>query len=729
MTSSQKILGFLIIYSVLLVFPLSASALSAFDPHFIISDSQMRNNSNWSENDIQSFLQSKGSYLSKYSTVDVVDDKSKTAAGIIHSAAERYDIDPKVLLVTLQKEQSLIDDADPTSTQLDWATGYAVCDSCSTSDPKVLKHKGFATQVDDAAYTFDWYYKNKNAGNIKQMGVANSIDGTTVIPKTWATAFLYTYTPHLHGNENFWKIWQKWFSQNYPEGTLLKSASSSQIWLIQNGVKRKFDSLSALITRADPKLIITVPDTVLTAYGDGADIKLPNYSILKQNSNYYLLDYDTIRPFASYDVVKKLGYNPQEIVEVSATDISGYTTGKTITAEEYAPQGVIYKISDFSNQLYLVKNGVASPFLNEYVAKANYKDLTIETKTMADLKKMQISDQLINFKDGSLIKVAGSDDVYAIESGLKRKFESEKTFLVLGYSLSNVITVDRVSALMTPDGDLIYGDQAVDLSNLNLNSSSFAGDLAVNVKDLFGSKLPAYIVADYPSGQVISGKNIDTSRSIASFVKVLVANEVLAQGLDLNKTTVYETAKYNDDGYTISIANGAILKNKDILNAMLIGSYNNLSNATVGAVGLTNAQMVVKINARLKDWGADKTKITDTSGLDAGNVSTARDLLKIFTYITDQNTSLRTIMGKKRHDFYAGKQFSIVHTNSMSFDNVDYKVIATKTGFTDEAQSVLYLLIQSKKTNKWYSIVTLGDPNYANRFVESAQIAKWIANK
>jgi D-alanyl-D-alanine carboxypeptidase len=139
--------------------------------------------------------------------------------------------------------------------------------------------------------------------------------------------------------------------------------------------------------------------------------------------------------------------------------------------------------------------------------------------------------------------------------------------------------------------------------------------------------------------------------------------------------------------------------------------------------------MIVKIDDRLKNWGANKTKIIDTNGLGAGNVSTARDLLKIFTYITDQNNTIRTIMGKKRHDFFAGKQFSISHTNSLNFDNVDYKIIATKTGYTDEAQSVLYLLIQSKKTNKWYSIVTLGDPNYANRFAQSAQIAKWIANK
>src|SRR3989339_973639 len=157
--------------SLLTLIPSVVGAVSAFDPHYIISDYDMRNNSSWSVNDVQKFLESKGSYLSSYTDIDIVDQKPKFASGIIYDAASRYNINPKVLLVTLQKEQSLITDKDPDNIQLDWATGYAVCDSCSINDPKVIKHKGFATQIDDTAFTFDWYLDNQGNSSMKNAGV------------------------------------------------------------------------------------------------------------------------------------------------------------------------------------------------------------------------------------------------------------------------------------------------------------------------------------------------------------------------------------------------------------------------------------------------------------------------------------------------------------------------------------------------------------------------------
>ncbi len=715
--------------SLLFLLPGNVLAISAFDPHYIISDSDMRNNTTWTTNDVQSFLDSKGGYLRNYSTIDIVDNKAKKAAEVVYDAASRYNINPKVLLVTLQKEQSLITDPNPNDSQLDWATGYAVCDSCSVSDPKVLKHKGFATQVDDAAYTFDWYLRNTDATNTKKAGVATEIDGTTVIPKTWATAALYTYTPHLHGNQNFDKLWKTWFSSAYPNGTLLKSASSSEIWLVQNNLRRKFKNMSVLITRADPKMIITVPDAELTKYAAGNDIFYPNYSILKSDGNYYLLDYDSLRPFASFDVVKTLGYNPQEIVEVGQSDLIGLTIGKTIIATAYAPQGVIYKISD--SDYYLVRDGEAYPLLNAAVAKANFPTLSIANKKSADLSGLIIKDTLINFKDGALLKISGKTEYYAIENGLKRKFESEQAFISLGYQKSNLIEIDLFTAQLTANGEQIYFAGNFDDNALAQINNKFLGDLAVNVKDLYQPALPAYVIAEYPTGKIVSGKNIDTERSIASLVKVMIGYEAEKQGIDYTKSTAYDIGKYAENGYSLSIPSGSKLTNKDIINTMMIGSYNNVAKMAAQSTGLTETQMIAKVNERLQGWGANHTTITDVTGLDAKNVSTARELLKIFTYILKDNTYAGMVLSKTRHDFFTaqGKLYSIRNTNTLSFDNANYKIMASKTGYTDEAQSVLMLLIHAKQDNKDYMIITLGDSDYTNRLVLPDKIALWIAAK
>ncbi len=147
--------------------PLVANAVTSteFNPHFIISDPELQDYNSWTSLDIQNFLDSKGSYLRQYQTTDA-SGTEKTAAEIIYDSAQTHQINPKYLLVTLQKEQSLITDDTPSQRQLDWATGYAVCDSCSREDPKVAKHKGFGKQVDDAGGIMRWYYDNKETNPI-----------------------------------------------------------------------------------------------------------------------------------------------------------------------------------------------------------------------------------------------------------------------------------------------------------------------------------------------------------------------------------------------------------------------------------------------------------------------------------------------------------------------------------------------------------------------------------
>ena len=285
--------------------PLSVFA-SDFNPNYLLSDEEMQDYTSMTKNDIDLFLDQKGSYLHTYKAEDKNGDKKK-AADIIYQAAHEYKINPKYLLVKLQKEQSLISDDDPTEKQLNWATGYGVCDACSMDDPNLQKWKGFGNQVDSAAGIIRWYYDHVGDQDwIKSAGTTYTIDGQKVTPNNNATAFLYTYTPHLHGNENFWNLWQKWFQGGYPDGTLFHSAEDPTIYLLQNGKKRAFKSMTALVTRYDPKRILIVPEGEIARYPVGTPISFPNFSILKAGSKYYLLDDDTLRPLNLRPRSKKL---------------------------------------------------------------------------------------------------------------------------------------------------------------------------------------------------------------------------------------------------------------------------------------------------------------------------------------------------------------------------------------------------------------------------------------
>lgn len=702
---------------------ISKATTTTFNPNLIITDSEMQDCQAMNRLEISKFLDSKASYLRNFTTEDVSGTK-KTAADIIYDAAQTYQINPKYILVTLQKEQSLVTDSDPTQKQLDWAAGYGVCDDCSMSDPKVQKFKGFGKQVDNAAGVIRWYYNNTDSSFVKQKDTPIRIDNTTVTPQSWATAFLYTYTPHLHGNQNFTKIWNDWFTQNFPNDTILKAVGSDEYWLLQDGKRRKFQTMSALLTRSNPKMAVIVPAEELKNYPLGSDIGLPNYSIVYDGSAYYLIDYYTIRPFASKEVVKKLGYNPQEIIDVNSSDISGYKKGSVINIDTVYPTGLIVYLTDLK-QYYLLKDNTASPIVSKTVVDANYSSLPKENHTKDFLSKYTVNNNVISFKNGTLLKSEGT--YYVVEDGKKRRIPDLKTFLALGYKESNLWSVDAMTAIVIPDGDSI---------SLNSNLAS-SGIQLLNkeqkISDLFKTTLPAYLVTNYITGEIIAGKSVTTSRPLASLTKILTAYEALNLGFNPQGTVIYDSKKFSVEDNPLKLVNGEKIRNRDLFNAMLVGSINNTARMVAQSTGYNETDFLNKLKTRLDDWNLANTSLSDVTGLSEKNVSSPMDILTIFTNAL-QESEIKTALGSSKYSFTELldknkiKNHDLTNTNLLlTTTNTAYTVLASKTGYIREGGACLAMLIQSKSDKKQYIIITMGDKNYAQRFVEPDKLAKWAA--
>jgi hypothetical protein len=202
-----------------------------------------------------------------------------TAGQVIYDAAQAYHINPQVLLVTLQKEQSLVAGGSgicnsPDQNQYAAAVGYGCPDSgtvhsysnvnlyqrngvmvtnvsatCVNSSSKV----GFTQQVIRAAWLLK-FGEQRSQGNINWAEIHGNwsntddpqscyggpmtqgtfkicpggsatfydgnftIDGTSIHLQNGATAALYWYTPHFNGNRSFFNTFTSWFgSTSYPE--------------------------------------------------------------------------------------------------------------------------------------------------------------------------------------------------------------------------------------------------------------------------------------------------------------------------------------------------------------------------------------------------------------------------------------------------------------------------------------------------------------------------------
>ena len=129
----------------------------------------------------------------------------------------------------------------------------------------IQKFKGFGRQVDRAAWRNRYYIEHPNEFKW-QVGETYTIDDTDVTMYNQATVNLYTYTPHIHGNYNFWKLWNTWFLVRYPDGSLLKLKDEPGIWLIKNGQRRAFLSKGAFLSRYDPNKVLIVGRNDLAQY-------------------------------------------------------------------------------------------------------------------------------------------------------------------------------------------------------------------------------------------------------------------------------------------------------------------------------------------------------------------------------------------------------------------------------------------------------------------------------
>lgn len=201
-----SILALAITVSTFVAFPDSASA--AFDPNRIIDDEAFTNAGSMPVERIQQFLSDRGSVLAGYS------EGGRTAAKIIYDAGRVNNINPQVLLATLQKEQSLVTLSNyNTSTDPDGRLRKAMGYACPDSGGCDSRYAGFTNQVEGAAFQFRFNFDGSVTKRFAdyQVNQTMTFDGVAVSLVNQSTAALYRYTPHISGNKSFYNTFFAYF--------------------------------------------------------------------------------------------------------------------------------------------------------------------------------------------------------------------------------------------------------------------------------------------------------------------------------------------------------------------------------------------------------------------------------------------------------------------------------------------------------------------------------------
>lgn len=441
------ILIFLLIAAALASAPPNAWGLS-FNPEEIIPDADFFHPVDMSRAEVQAFLERKQSTLATY-TVTTHQGEHKKASDVIWESATTHGINPKVLLVLLQKEQSLIENQSPTPYNYDWATGFARCDSCAPTDPLVAAYKGFATQVERAAWRSKYYITNAHEFNYRA-GVGAVVDGVSLIPRNNATAALYNYTPHLRGTFSFWKLWHRYFGKVFPDDMLVKESESSDIWLIQNGKKRKITSMSVFRSRFSEKNLVTVTRGSLDTYTEGMPLRFMQYSLLQVPSGgVFLIADDGKYIIPSRDVFRSIGFNPDEIVRVNGHDLDELPTKGILSKNQSPKEELVQDVH--TGGVFTLSSGFKRPLLERALLQTNFARVPIRPDRSGTLDALPLGAPTL-FSDGSIVKSEGDPTVYIISHGQKRPFVSEEAFTALGFSWNQIVSTTGSTLALHPHG-------------------------------------------------------------------------------------------------------------------------------------------------------------------------------------------------------------------------------------------------------------------------------------
>ena len=227
----------------------------------------------------------------------------------------------------------------------------------------------------------------------------------------------------------------------------------------------------------------------------------------------------------------------------------------------------------------------------------------------------------------------------------------------------------------------------------------------------------SFIVTDN-KGQVISEKNADRTQPIASITKlmtaivILNAHQDLTEQLKLNFTNAYKyhtrlprTLKTLSRGELLELA---IVKSDNFAAYTLCENY-------PGGVD----RCVAEMNHQALEFGMFSTHFADPTGLDEGNQSNARDLVKL-VLVASHHPEITDASGKPSVNILVRKRWwEFGNTNPLvrRSDNI----LVSKTGYIHQSGGCLVMLADTELGQR--VIVLLGSKNTRTRIPEAEQIS------
>ena len=456
--------------AVLTAIPLFAAAQTvdpAFNPGSLISDAAFSDTQTFGgAAGIQKFLEIRASVLANTDPAFLVglkepnaillkqalDDPEpslpslRTAAQLIWDASQSTGLNPQVILVTMEKEEGLIDQQykspQAQATAIDHAMGFNCGDAVGcwnlfpgfyyqlfgNLDSSGNRYLGAAKSLMKSFSTTGGRGPAQN-GSISKVGqtiiLDNTLGGYDNIPAEQnvslannATAALYRYTPHVfNGNYNFWKFFQAWFK--YPNGTLVALAGGADTYVIEDGSKQLVPNFVAQARGLNIAGKVVISPNEYADYPTGTVYGPADNTVIKTpDGQTYVFIAGTKHPASDF-VISQRGLSSSSALAVGVNDAGLFTNGTVLPPKD----GTIIR-GQTKPAVYLVQNGEIKMFSSYTFAQNKIKAKQIVLVPDAEVATYT-QNGFVPPKDGTAFKSSDSSTVYLMQDGLARPLTLE----------------------------------------------------------------------------------------------------------------------------------------------------------------------------------------------------------------------------------------------------------------------------------------------------------------
>ena len=234
------------------------------------------------------------------------------------------------------------------------------------------------------------------------------------------------------------------------------------------------------------------------------------------------------------------------------------------------------------------------------------------------------------------------------------------------------------------------------------------------------------LVLDADTGEIVIDKNADAVTPIASITKLMTAMVILDRGLDLEQRVVISRDDIDSlKGTRSRLRPGNIATRGELLLLALMASENRAA-AALGRTypgGIT--AFVAAMNAKAAALDMRDSRFVDPTGLSAGNVSSARDLVKLVRaaheYAVIRDFSTRASASVRVSE--KGRPLTFNNTNGIVRAH-RWDVELSKTGYISEAGRCLVMHV--RLAEKDLIVVLLDSWGKHSRVGDAQRIRKWV---